>query len=138
MIAAIWPPMRSFQFFIPACHFPGPEVCPGPEPLKEKLSPDLQLAGCPRLPGFRSFLSCPWSIEVYLYRTLPTFGNVLNTVSWDFFFYLLFWQTGALNWDEINCACKWPIKSVYVEAAYPPVSTPFNNQVTFLFQIILH
>lgn len=55
-----------------------------------------------------------------------------------FFFYLLFWQTGTLNWDEINCACKWPIKSVYLEAAYPPVSAPFNNQVTFLFQIILH
>lgn len=41
----------SFQFFIPACHLPSPGVCSGPEPLKEKFSPGLQLAPCARLLG---------------------------------------------------------------------------------------
>lgn len=53
-----------------------------------------------------------------------------------FFIYLLFWQTGTLNRAEINCACKWPIKSVYLEATYSLVNAPFNTQVTFLFQTL--
>lgn len=45
---------------------------------------------------------------------------------------MLFWQTGTLNWAEINCACKWPIKSVYLEASYALFSAPFNAILYFL------